>query len=272
MRRCAFLFSLLAWISIVGLALPPYDPPSIVAEVKRVIDGDTIEVLLLDVPESLLQELQTGAVVKVRYIGVDAPELNEPGGTEATRLNALLVAERKVYLEVDKTLWDRHNRLLAYVYLDPMGYLMVNLTLIATPIISTKTYPDTQRYAQIFECIDRQCSPPNQVIISAVLPNPSGPEPDDEWIELKNISEQAVDISGWILSDGEGSYAIPEGTVLQPGETWRVYGRQYNPTGNKGGLYLANSGDCVILYNAKGEEIDQCCWTSARTDKPIICP
>jgi endonuclease YncB( thermonuclease family) len=269
-RFMLFATLLIVLIGFAGRALPPYPPPPIVAEVKRVIDGDTIEVLLLKVPESLLHELQTGSIVRVRYIGVDAPETNEPGGPEATKLNTLLVAERTIYLEVEETLWDPYNRLLAYAYLDPTGYLMVNLTLIVTPIISTKTYPDTQRYAQIFECADK-CLPQSMVIISVVLPNPSGPEPNNEWIELKNIGKQAVNISGWILSDGEGSYVVPEGTVLQPGETWRVYGYQYNPTGNKTELYLANSGDCVILYNSKGEETDRCCWTSARTDEPVTC-
>jgi len=253
------------------LALPPWDPPQIVAQVTRVIDGDTIDVRLVSVPEALLDELRAGTTVRVRYIGVDAPELEEPGGNEATRLNTLLVEDRTVYLEVENQLWDKYGRLLAYVYLDPTGCLMVNLTLIATPIIATKTYSDTQRYARIFECVDQCGGGPWGIIIFAVLPNPSGPEPYEEWIELKNVGTQKIDISGWVLSDGEGSYTIPSGTVLQPGEIWRVWGSQYNPTGNRRGLYLSNKGDCVTLLNPNGEEVDRCCWTDVQEDVIIRC-
>jgi|Deesub1362A_J573_1020465.scaffolds.fasta_scaffold01043_9 hypothetical protein len=110
-----------------------------------------------------------------------------------------------------------------------------------------------------------------KVIISAVLPNPSGLEPDEEWIELYNLSDVPVDISGWRLSDGEGSYVFPQGTVLAPKASLRVYGRQYNPTGYSRGLYLANKGDEVYLYDASGRLIDQCFWEKAPTDIVIQC-
>lgn len=282
MKKFAFILGLLGIVAFQGgWALPPYPPPSIVAQVTKIIDGDTIEVLLLSVPTDLANALQSGSVLRVRYIGVDAPEPEQPGGKEAKDLNALLVEGRTVYLEVEKTLWDPHGRLLAYVYLDPAGYLMVNLALIATPIIATKTYPDTQRYASLFECVDRcrllpdslplEQPPQPKVIISAVLPNPKGPEPDNEWIELKNIGMTPVDLSGWVLTDDEGFYKIPTGVVLQPGATWRVWGYQYNPTRIRRGLYLANDHDCVRLLNPKGEEVDSCCWTEAREEAVIKC-
>ncbi len=44
-------------------------------------------------------------------------------------------------------------------------------------------------------------------------------ENDEEWIELYNRSEQAVDLSGWSVDDAV-QYAFPAGTVMDPGGTW----------------------------------------------------
>lgn len=75
---------------------------------KWVIDGDTIVI-------------NNGR--KVRYIGIDAPELAhddheaEPYGEEAKRFNISLVNRKEVRLEFDKERNDQYERLLAYVFL-----------------------------------------------------------------------------------------------------------------------------------------------------------
>jgi micrococcal nuclease len=77
-------------------------------QVKWVIDGDTIVI-------------SNGH--KVRYIGIDAPELAhddheaEPYGFEAKKFNASLVNRKIVRLEFDKERYDQYERLLAYVFL-----------------------------------------------------------------------------------------------------------------------------------------------------------
>ena len=77
-------------------------------QVKWVVDGDTV--VLVDGQ-------------KVRYIGINAPELAhddhsaEPYGEASRKFNALLVARKKVRLEFDKERFDRYQRLLAYVFL-----------------------------------------------------------------------------------------------------------------------------------------------------------
>ena len=76
--------------------------------VKWVIDGDTVVI-------------SNGH--KVRYIGIDAPELAhddheaEPYGVEAKQFNASLVNRKIVRLEFDKERHDQYKRLLAYVFL-----------------------------------------------------------------------------------------------------------------------------------------------------------
>lgn len=271
MRKLALALAVFVVFVLSAFGLPACPPPNIVAQVVRVIDGDTIEVKIISVPDEYAGMLKEAE--KIRYIGVDAPELSEPNGVKAAVLNALLVEGRTVYLELDSTIRDDYGRLLAYVYLDEYGELMVNLILITTSAIGTKTYSGTTRYAEVFEYVDSRPIPcRTQVIISAILPNPRGTEPDEEWIELKNVGSSPVDISGWLITDGEGRYTIPQGTVLSPGKTWRVYGRQYNPTAIKTGLYLANAGDCVLLYDRNGVLVDRCCWTSdPGADRVVVC-
>lgn len=81
------------------------------ALVKRVIDGDTIEVTL------------EGKTYKVRLIGVDTPETVAPGrtverfGKEAFQFTRSKLEKKTVYLAFDWDLFDRYGRLLAYVYL-----------------------------------------------------------------------------------------------------------------------------------------------------------
>jgi len=76
--------------------------------VKWVIDGDTVV-------------LANGQ--KVRYIGINSPELArdghkaEPYGNAAKRFNASLVDRKSIRLGFDKERNDQYGRLLAYIFL-----------------------------------------------------------------------------------------------------------------------------------------------------------
>ena len=72
-------------------------------KVKRVIDGDTIE-------------LANGQIV--RYVGVNAPNNGEPFEEEATEANVKLVQGKTVTLEYDAYTSDRFVRILAYAIVD----------------------------------------------------------------------------------------------------------------------------------------------------------
>src|SRR3989344_1651973 len=72
-------------------------------KVKRVIDGDTIE-------------LANGQIV--RYVGVNAPNNGEPFEEEATESNNKLISGKTVTLEYDAYTSDRFGRVLAYVIVD----------------------------------------------------------------------------------------------------------------------------------------------------------
>lgn len=85
------------------------------ADVTRVIDGDTIEVKLID-----------GAIEKVRLIGIDTPETVDPRkpvecfGKEAAEKLKSIIDKKEVTLKRDiiNDNKDTYNRLLRYVYLD----------------------------------------------------------------------------------------------------------------------------------------------------------
>jgi len=103
-------------------------------------------------------------------------------------------------------------------------------------------------------------SPAVSVVIYQVIYDPPGPEPDDEMIKLKNTGTTTVDISGWRLTDGEGTYVIPSGTTITSGGYWTVYGSTYNPTRYTRGLYLANTHDSVTLLDQSGNIVDYYSW------------
>ena len=111
--------------------------------VKRVIDGDTIE-------------LVNGETV--RYLGIDAPELRkkirgrwveaaEPFAVEASELNRRLVEGRRVRLERDIEDRDRFHRLLAYVFVEDR---LVNAELISSGYATVRLHPPNLRYADLF--------------------------------------------------------------------------------------------------------------------------
>ena len=46
------------------------------------------------------------------------------------------------------------------------------------------------------------------VIINEIYPNPKGSDTINEWIEIKNVDNYTIDITGWKLKDNSSSYTI----------------------------------------------------------------
>jgi endonuclease YncB( thermonuclease family) len=116
------------------------------AQVTRVVDGDTIHVLI------------DGAEYRLRYIGIDTPETKhptlgvEPFGPEASQANSELVEGKTVWLEKDVSETDRYGRLLRYVYVDD---LMVNEELLRRGLARVATFPPDVKYVDRFLEIQR---------------------------------------------------------------------------------------------------------------------
>jgi len=115
--------------------------------VVRIVDGDTIYVRLAD------------RVEKIRYIGVNAPEIHhplkgqEPGGREAAAVNRHLVGGRHVRLELDVRTRDRYGRLLAYVW---VGDTMINAELVREGYAQVMTVPPNVKYQELFVTLQRE--------------------------------------------------------------------------------------------------------------------
>lgn len=99
------------------------------ALVTRVVDGDTIVIEGGD---------------RVRYIGIDAPEMpDEYLSLEATEENARLVEGKVVRLEKDVRDRDDYGRLLRYVWVDGT---MVNAELVRLGYAWSRSYPPDTGY------------------------------------------------------------------------------------------------------------------------------
>lgn len=179
-------------LAFAALAVPPFSPPDIVATVIRVVDGDTIEVRVDALPRPPPPGLAVGLLIRVRYIGVDAPELDQPQGQTASALNSTLVGGRAVYLELDERAWDDHGRLLAYVYLDSTGYLMVNLVLVMADFVSARTDRGAERYQALFTYLDAIPGPQPVARCEPVVP----------WNEARTRIGETLCVEGPIASVG----------------------------------------------------------------------
>ena len=134
---------------LVLLALAPPAAAQAVLEgtVVRIVDGDTIHVRLGE------------RVEKIRYIGVNTPEVHhpsrgeEPGGQAAAAVNRQLVSGRRVRLELDAQPRDRHGRLLAYVWVNDT---MVNAELVRRGVAQVMTVPPNVRHQPLFLKLQRE--------------------------------------------------------------------------------------------------------------------
>lgn len=118
--------------------------------IKRVIDGDTIEI-------------ENGQ--RIRYIGINAPETVNPDkkigcfGREASSKNRELVEGRLVRLEKDVSEADKYNRLLRYVWLDE---LLINEHLVKEGYAQVSTYPPDVKYQERFLAAQREAQRNNR--------------------------------------------------------------------------------------------------------------
>lgn len=91
-----------------------------------------------------------------------------------------------------------------------------------------------------------------RVLINEVLAHTDLPQYDT--IELHNLTNQPVDLSGWYLSDridDPTRYAIPDGTILPAGGYFTVDERQFNPGGGSlpGDFAISEYGEELYLMS-----------------------
>lgn len=134
------------------------------AEINRIVDGDTI---VVDIDDE---------EVKVRLIGVDAPESVHPQASKNTEygqmaddyLKAKLSKGDKVYLTYDKNLTDNYGRTLAFVWyledkdfsvkdIEDSDYIdkyMVNAWILEDGYGIAKYYSPNNKYSSYFDQLE----------------------------------------------------------------------------------------------------------------------
>ncbi|HWR65668.1 MAG TPA: thermonuclease family protein [Bellilinea sp.] len=191
--------------------------------VTYIVDGDSIFVEI------------GGEEKEVRYIGIDAPEMDpiEPGAEAAAQRNAELVTGKTITLVRDVSEVDPYDRLLRYVLVDNV---FVNYELVNGGYAQAKRYwPDVACYETLQNA--QGATRLNPLVILPTDPQPTLPLPTSEIQPTQAVLAgcsngctaelSGCSIKGNISLEGEKIYHLPgmnfyDKTKISPeyGERW----------------------------------------------------
>jgi endonuclease YncB( thermonuclease family) len=237
--------------------------------VKQVYDGDTV----------LLEDGR-----KVRYLGINSPEFQEPFYLKAKRFNESLVLGKEIRLEFDQEGTDSYNRILAYVY---VGDQMVNARLVGeglahvffigpnrkhNALLLQSQAAAKQRRVGIWSARAR---PKDLKITNVHLADPGKPDPYAPYVRIANLSKGLIRLAGYVLSNESGQrYRFPD-VAIDPGYTvlvaskerkdgidergqmvvhWPTQGSVWD-TREDTAFLIDPSGDIVDMFHYKGKRI-----------------
>jgi endonuclease YncB( thermonuclease family) len=209
MKRRWVLF----WVLCSYLVLPGVVTADERVRVNRVYDGDTIV-------------LEDGR--KVRYLGINSPEFQEPFYLKAKRLNESLVLGKEIRLEFDQERVDAYHRILAYVY---VGDQMVNARLVKEGLAHVFLIGPSHRHSALLleaQAVAKQnragiwsarARPKDLKITNLHAADKDMPDPNAPYVRIANLSNGPVRMTGYVLSNESGQkYVFPEVRV-DPGYT-----------------------------------------------------
>jgi micrococcal nuclease len=226
------------------------------AAVAAVVDGDTIE-------------LSDGR--RVRYIGINTPERNQPYYQDAVEVNRRLVGGKTVQLEFDVETFDQYGRSLAYIWVDGV---MANVEVVRLGFANAFTVPPNVRYEAEFRAAEREAreaerglwagsaAPLKIVHIEADAPGSDSQNPNGEWIEIANQGDAPVSMQGYTLKDEANHIYTFGGFTLSPGASLRLYSGQGQDSaaelywGLAGESVWNNDSDSAFLRDAAGALVD----------------
>jgi len=236
---------------------------------KQVYDGDTI----------LLEDGR-----KVRYLGINAPEFQEPFYLKAKRFNESLVLGKEIRLEFDQERTDGYGRILAYVY---VGDQMANARLVGEGLAHVFFIGPNQKHNALL--LQSQASakqrkvgiwsprarPKDLKITSVHLADPGRPDPYAPYIRITNLHNGPIQLVGYVLSNESGQrYQFPD-VAIDPGYTvivastegkdgiddrgqmvvhWPVQGSVWD-TREDTAFLNDPSGEIVDLFHYKGKRV-----------------
>lgn len=104
------------------------------------------------------------------------------------------------------------------------------------------------------------------IVLTEILADPIGLEPDQEFVEIYNAGIETADLSGWMIDDNGDADGdiLPEGTTLQPGQVAILVSPEFDnnvttdPPPHPDGLVivLASSLGSNGLKNSEAESIE----------------
>lgn len=189
------------------------------ARVKHVYDGDTVQ-------------LEDGR--KVRYLGINAPEYQEPFYLKAKRFNESLVLNREVRLEFEPARTDAYGRLLAHVF---VGDQMVNARVVREGLAHAFFIgPGHKHNALLLEAQEQARRRRAGIwssggdkktvkITSVYRADPGNNEGSASYVRLANLSGKEVRLAGYTLTSENGQrYVFPDVAIEDPGYTLIISG------------------------------------------------
>lgn len=249
---------LLAHLLLACGGVPPEPTPSEGEQVTivQVVDGDTVA-------------LEDGR--RVRYLGINTPERDQPFYEEAREANRRLVEGKSVWLVLDIQPTDRYGRILAYVW---AGNRLVNLELVQQGFANAYTQPPNVRYSEQIIAAERKAReaevglwakagiPVKIQHIHYDAPGPDNEDPNGEWVEIINTGTRTVDLTNFTLKDQANHiYTFPS-VDLQPEQLLKLFSGQGRD--NIDSLYWGlsndavwnNGGDTGYLRDPQGRLVD----------------
>jgi len=201
-----------AAVTVAGGCVPDRFPRE-EATVRKVVDGDTIEVD------------EGGVPFRVRYIGMDAPELaGEPMAAESLEANRRLVEGKRIVMVRDLSEADRYGRLLRFVF---SGGIFINSELVRLGLARATAYPPDVSCAEEFRSAESEARAARRGLWGIAVSLTPAAGNSEDCAEGCTTPPAGCRIKGNISAGGEKIYHVPGGkyydqTVIEPGkgERW----------------------------------------------------
>jgi hypothetical protein len=208
------------------------------AEVIRVIDGDTFEIMY------------NGNKTSVRLLGINTPEKGEVYYSEAKNLTERYVLNKTVELEFGNEKRDLYNRLLAYVSLNNEN---INKELIRNGFASPYFPEGKDRYYRDFmdawnECLNKNrnlCEKSKDVCAECVKIKEW--DIKNDFVIFENVCDFNCDITSWSVKDEGRKKFIFEKIVLKNNQEVKLTAKDFNKD-----YVWTLTGDTLFLRDEEG--------------------
>lgn len=213
-RNTIFTFLALSIVLLTGLVFKnsPYAPDTQSVQGVATNEASTSALTVIRVTDGDTLELSSGE--KVRLIGINTPEKNQPYFEEAKKALENLVLSKEVMIKKDVSEVDSYGRILGYVY---RGDVFVNQKMIEDGFAVVSTVPPDVAHVEVFlkaadvakqKCAgiwEGLCSPTSSSCVQISKLNPLGALKNDEWIELINTCSTSQNLTSYLIKDNSAS-------------------------------------------------------------------